>query len=168
MSKCLISNISKENLIDFKCDYSYLTPKDLDVEMKDLVLESNKIESKLPISFPFVYFFDYEEEQMKEMSKYFKDKGITPIFCANTRANLLWTLRSLLDELMKEHNTFCAINTLQELIKKVMQLPANENKEVTENLLMKSFMILQNKDLNQMNEMIHELTQLLRDHMKDA
>ena len=168
MSKCLISNISKSILNDFKYEYSYLTPKDVDVEMKDLVLESNDIENRLPISFPFVYFFDYEEEQKIEISKYFKEKGINPIYCASTSTNLLWTLRNLIDEIIKEHNTFYAIHTLQDLIKRVMKLPINENKDKIEKVLMDSFIVLQNKDLNQMNEKINELQLLLRDNMKDA
>lgn len=161
MSKCLIINISKEILNEFKYDYSYLKEEDLEIELKDLVLESNELETKLPLPFSFVYMFDYEEEQMKEITNYFKERNkIDVIYCGSTRKNLLWTLKELLDENVKEHQTFYCINVLKELIKKGMQLPLNENKKVIEETLMKAFIVLQKKDLKEMIEMIDELNQL--------
>ena len=134
---------------------------DLEIEFKDLVLESNELETKLPLPFSFVYMFDYEEEQMKVITNYFKERNkIDVIYCGSTRKNLLWTLKEFLDENVKEHQTFYCIYVLKELIKKGMQLPLNENKKVIEETLMKAFIVLQKKDLKEMIEMIDELNQL--------
>lgn len=168
MSKCCIANISKEELNEFEFDYSYLKKEDLETEMKDLVLESNDIESRLPISFSFVYMFDYEEEQMQKITKYFKERNIlNVIYCGSTRKNLLWTLRELLDEIINEHQTFYKNNELKDLIKKVMQLPKNKNQADIEKALMKAFVILQNNNLNQMKDMIAELEELIKNNMEN-
>lgn len=166
MSKCLICNIPNEIIDDFKYEYSYLSNNDLNIELKDLVLE-NKEEDEISFKYPFIYMFDYSEEEMNDISSYFKQKEIIPIYCASTKTNLLWTLKELFDELIKEHLTFQAVNSLQSLIKKAISLPINENKKEIENTLMEAFIVLQNKDLFQMNQMIKKLEQLIQENIKE-
>ena len=161
MSKCLVSNISKEIMDKSGFDYSYLTKSDLNIEMKDLVLEKNEQEA-FELA-PFVYMFDYSEDEMNRISAYFKSCGIYPVYCANTTKNLLWTLKELLDEIMKEHHMFTSKKVLSELLKKAMRLPIGENKKEVEAMLMESFALLQGNDVNKIDEMIGRLGDLFHE-----
>ena len=49
MSKCLIANISKEMMNDLEIDYSYLSDRDLQTKMNDLVIQSNQEETKISL-----------------------------------------------------------------------------------------------------------------------
>ena len=157
MSKCLIGNISKEILEDVNIEYSYLSDLDLDTDMKDLVLEKNLMETKLTLPSSFVYMFDYEDTEMSRITQELKSHGIRAVYVASTQHNLLWTLKDLLNEVMKEHQMFQTIDRLKHLIQDTMKLPIDENKENIEKALMASFIALQGKDLNTMKQMIKEL-----------
>ena len=160
MSKCLVCSISKEIMNKSNLSYSYLTKKDSNIELKDLVLETNENES-FALSTPFVYMFDYSEDEMNQISDYFKSHDIYPIYCASTTKNLLWTLQELLDEIMKEHHLFTSKKTLSEMLKNAFRLPMGDNKQEVERLLMESFAVLQGNDVKKMDEMIEKLGGML-------
>lgn len=160
MSKCLIGNIPKEIAEEIQITYSYLSDEDLNDEMKDLVLQDRLEESSLSIPFSFVYMFDYEDEEMSTITRQLKSKGINAIFVASTQHNLLWKFNDLIQEVVKEHLTFQAMDKLKNLIQTVMKMPVDENKEQVEMTLMAAFAAFQSKDLNAMNQMIEQLEKI--------
>ena len=160
MSKCLIANISKEMMNDLEIDYSYLSDRDLQTKMNDLVIQSNQEETKMFLSLSFVYMYDYEEEKMSKITKQLKSKGINAIFVASTPYNLSWSLKDLLDEVMQEHELFQTKARLKEVM---MQFSLGENKKQAEMVLMEAFIIFQGNDVKAMNQMIEKLERLQKD-----
>ncbi len=159
MSKCLVCNIAKEIMEKMNVHYSYIHQNDFDTEMKDLVLNENHEESHLLFEEPFVYYFDYNDEEMSILTQKFKDFHLSPICAASTTHNLLWSFSDLIKEIMKEHLTFQTAKRLKELIMEIMKLPVNEDKEKIEKALMESFIILQGMDADKMLNQIKILEQ---------
>lgn len=153
MNKILVANISKEICALLPYTTSYLNEEDMDKQMKDLVLEVNE-EKEISFREPFLYLFDLHEDEINEISDIMKKHQIHPITVVSTTHNLQWTFQDLITEVMQEHVTFQTMNQLQDVIKKTLRLPRDENQKEVEKALMASFIVLQNHQLDEMKKMI--------------
>lgn len=157
MGKCLVCNIPLEILNGLKIDYAYLNENDLNKKMNEL-LESKSMIQEISFKHPFIFMHGYSEDEMDRFTSCLKANQINAIYAVSTPFNLQWTLKDLLDELLEEHELFQTVNTLQTLMKELIPY-MNENQEI-KMILMEAFIILQNKDLNQMKQMIKKLNTL--------
>lgn len=156
MGKCLLCNIPKEILRDFNFDYSYLTENDLNKNIQELLVGTHLNTEKISFKYPFVFMHDLKEEEMNSITNYLKTNHINAIYAESTQYNLQWKLKDLLNELLEEHEMFQTMNQLQTLIQELMP-KMNENPEIKP-ILMEAFIVLQNKNLNQMKQMIQILS----------
>ena len=154
MGKCLVCNIQKEIINDLNIDYSYLNENDLNKTMNEL-LNTNQENQGISFQYPFVFMHDYTEEEMDTITNHLKQNQIQAIYAVSTIHNLQWQLKDLLNELLEEHEIFQTIHELQTLMKEFIPF-MNDSQEI-KNLLMEAFIILQNKNLAQMKEMIQKL-----------
>ena len=155
MSKCLICNVPSNILESLNIDYSYLNELDLNEKMDDLLNKTNLKFQEISFKHPFVFMHEYSEEEMNHITSHLKSNQINAIYAVSTPYNLQWTLKDLFNELLEEHEIFQTINSLQSLMKEF--IPFMNGNQKIKNLLMEAFIVLQNKDLNQMKQMIQKL-----------
>lgn len=159
MSKCLVCNISKEIMDTMNIEYSYVNASDLNKKIKDLLSSSNKEEIQLSNQLPFIYIYDYSNDEMDSISHTLKSKGISCIKAVNTPMNIEWVLKDLLSELNKEHEMFQTMHELQRCIQEKMS-SVDINQTDIKNTLMAAYMTLQQKDLKLMRVMIQKVKDL--------
>lgn len=152
MSKCIVANISKEMMDCLKVNYSYVSPKEFDIDMKHLLLKNNQNIASLPFDESFLYMDGYDENQMNEISAFFKQQAIPVIYVASTPTNLNWTFQALYQEVLEEHQTFEARNELKRLI----QLHMHKT-EISKETLMHAFIVLQSGKLDEIKKQIESL-----------
>ena len=157
MSKCLVCNIPLEILNGLGINYSYLNENDLNKKMNEL-LELNSLNQGISFQHSFVFMHGYNEDEMNQITSYLKANHIDAIYAVSTPYNLQWTLNDLFNELLEEHEIFQTMHLLQALMKELIP-HMNENQEI-KTILMEAFIILQNKDLNQMKLMIQKLNSI--------
>ena len=158
MSKCLVCNIPLNILEGLDIEFSYLVESDLDVKMNELLEKTNIDIQNISFKYPFVFMHEYSEEEMNVITHTLKSNQVNAIYAVSTPHNLQWTLNDLFNELLEEHEIFQTMNELQELMKEL--IPAmNQNQEI-KLLLMEAFIILQNKNLIQMKQMIQKLNNI--------
>lgn len=158
MSKCLVCNIPLNILEGLDIEFSYLVESDLDVKMDELLEKTNIDIQNISFKYPFVFMHEYSEEEMNVITHTLKSNQVNAIYAVSTPHNLQWTLNDLFNELLEEHEIFQTMNELQELMKEL--IPAiNQNQEI-KLLLMEAFIILQNKNLIQMKQMIQKLNNI--------
>lgn len=158
MSKCLVCNIPLNILEGLDIEFSYLVESDLDVKMNELLEKTNIDIQNISFKYPFVFMHEYSEEEMNVITHTLKSNQVNAIYAVSTPHNLQWTLNDLFNELLEEHEIFQTMNELHELMKEL--IPAmNQNQEI-KLLLMEAFIILQNKNLIQMKQMIQKLNNI--------
>lgn len=155
MSKCLVCNIPLNILEELDIDYSYLIESDLNVKMNELLEKTNVDIQNISFKYPFVFMHEYSEEEMNEITHSLKSNQVNAIYAVSTPHNLQWTLKDLFNELLEEHEIFQTMNELQELMKEFIP-NMNQNQEI-KMMLMEAFIVLQNKNLIQMKQMIQKL-----------
>ena len=158
MSKCLVCNIPLNILEGLDIEFSYLVESDLDVKMNELLEKTNIDIQNISFKYPFVFMHEYSEEEMNVITHTLKSNQVNAIYAVSTPHNLQWTLNDLFNELLEEHEIFQTMNELQELMKEL--IPIMNQKQEIKLLLMEAFIILQNKNLIQMKQMIQKLNNI--------
>ena len=126
--------------------------------MNELLEKTNIDIQNISFKYPFVFMHEYSEEEMNVITHTLKSNQVNAIYAVSTPHNLQWTLNDLFNELLEEHEIFQTMNELHELMKEL--IPAmNQNQEI-KLLLMEAFIILQNKNLIQMKQMIQKLNNI--------
>lgn len=158
MGKCLVCNIPLNILKGLDVDYSYLNESNLNMNMNELLQKTNVDIQDISFQYPFVFMHEYSEEEMNAITYALKSNQVNAIYAVSTPYNLQWTLKDLFNELLEEHEIFQTMNELQELMKEFIP-NMNQNQEI-KMMLMEAFIVLQNKNLIQMKQMIQKLNNI--------